>query len=154
MSSRRLVVALLVVTLAGSATAALAAPKKKPKKVERVAEGVYQTPAVAPYIGPASSGAISCEPQGSAPGCVSFPMQAGELYVDIALADQAGQAVYAKLFDSNFEELGEVCGASDQPIVVSGTAEVIVAIIEGPCADATPALATTGTITATFSNLP
>lgn len=92
-------------------------------------------------------------------GGAVFRAGCGEGRFEVTLADQTGlptRGVVAVDPDGptggapqNF--IAEVCGATDGAVDVAPGSEVTVYVLEGACADGTPAAATTGTATATLS---
>lgn len=148
---RTLVLALLVGLVAGALFAPEASAKKKKKRKERVVESQYQAPA----IGTTGTG-ICLNPTNS---CGRALPGAGEKFVKVEIADQTGTPVSFSLGqDSDPEalgtetDLGDFCGTTETFIALQDASEVIVfPWMLGPtCAS----VATTGTVTFTFSNLP
>ena len=90
---------------------------------------------------------------------VEFPMGVGEKYVSIEVFDQTGQPVRGGINvdgdgspETQETSLGTFCGKTEKPIkVVRGPITVFVG--SGTC-DGQPAVATYGTVKATFSNVP
>jgi coenzyme F420-reducing hydrogenase gamma subunit len=152
---KRFVVLLMIVGLvAGSVATAEAAKKKKIKKVERVVEGAYDAPSLIAVGTCAQTGAI---------GCVSMISAANEVYVSAEVTDQTGQPVYVSIQgDANGDNqddinYGTFCGATDAPIAIDAGVELHfwVGVTPDPgIAGCVPGAATTGTLKATFSNLP
>lgn len=152
---RKMIISALVLGLvAGSLSApAIAKKKKKPVKVERVAEATYDNPAVG--IG----GVVS---SGSAGGSMEFPLLPGEKYLSLDVTDGSGTAVYASLSQDtdpatpSWEIFAGICGKTDAPIEVAPDLPVRVTITAGPGRDVPTCagVATSGTVKATLSNLP
>jgi len=150
-----LILAVVLGLVAGSLAGPAVAKKKKKKttKVERVAEGTYDNPAVG--IG----GVVS---SGSAGGSIEFPLLPGETYLSLDVTDASGTAVYASLSQNtnpdtpSWEIFAGICGKTTEPIAVAPDLPVRVTITAGPgrevptCAG----VASSGTIKATISNLP
>lgn len=92
-------------------------------------------------------------------GAAVFRAGCGEDRLELAVTDQSGLPTRALVYDDPDGPSGDapqtfvadVCGATDGPVDVTPGAEVAVFVVEGPCADATPAAATTGTVTATLT---
>lgn len=92
-------------------------------------------------------------------GGAVFRASCGEGRFEVALADQTGLPVRALVGvdadgptgDAPQSFVAEVCGATGEPVNVMPGAEVTVFVLEGACSDGTPAAATTGTVTMTFS---
>lgn len=133
----------------------------EPSKAPREATGTYvlaagagaaDEPLVFGYFGYSESDAV---------GGAIFNAGCGEGRVDVTIADTSGlpaRGVIATDVDGpggpapqNF--IAEVCGATEAPVDVTPGSEVTVFVLEGPCSDATPAAATTGTVTATFTEV-
>ena len=77
---------------------------------------------------------------------------AWERFVSVKVEDQSGLRVH--FFVGPEDEPGrEFCGAMDKPLAFPPGAKVFVWIDPTPCADGTPAAATTGTIEVTHSNV-
>lgn len=127
--------------------------KRKPKKVERKAEGTYAAPAT--VVG-------NCT-QTDGIGCMTIPSGPKEQYVTGKVTDEHGQPVVISVEadldgDSTTEtDYGVFCGETEEPIKIDPGAEIIfwvgradVAALNG-CA---PGIGTQGTLEVTFSNLP
>lgn len=158
MRTSRILATLIVVVFALSATAgpvnAGKGKKKKKKRVERVEER--------DYVGWSGvRGAAEGECFGEPAGCVVFPIEKGEKFVSIEIADAAGEPVWASVYIYGYSAPGDshehVCGASDRPFRLGPGVEELVVIVTqtsggatNPCAGP----ATVGTVTATLSNLP
>ncbi len=143
------VVALVTGLLVGSIASAEAGKKKAPKKTTRVAEAAYIAPA-----------RFYWAPTGENIGGASFPTGAGESFVTIEIADDAGMDVSAAV-GQDPEGDGTVattpfCTSTEEPLPIQPGIEVTVFVYVGPCTDPAlgPAFSTQGTVTATFSNLP
>jgi hypothetical protein len=147
--------AALIVAVAGATVVALpASAGKKKKRVERTEE--------ATYVGATGVRGASDSPcAGDQVGCVIFPVNKGEKFVSIEIADAAGEPVWASVYVYGYSDgtdLHEhVCGSSEGALQIApGLAELYVVITQttggatNPCAGP----ATQGTVTATFSNLP
>lgn len=143
-----LAVTLLVGSLAGPAEA------KKPR-TERTAEASYDHPALGvPGV------AATCTPDGG--GCVIFTAHTHERYVSVQIEDSLGTAVYARVSvdgdgDRTFESRHAICGATKEALRIPPGANVLVWISAGPDPFQEPPCpggASSGIITATFSNQP
>ena len=152
---RLLVLALTIGLIAGGMTSADAAKKKKkPKRISRVVEGTYDLPPLVIAGTCSQSGAI---------GCVSFATGPKESFITKAsITDQHGQPVSVSISANTDGEIGDdvsygaFCGELTEPISFDPGVElhfwVGAAIDISPsCA---PGAATSGTVTATLSNLP
>ncbi len=116
----------------------------------RTASGEYNTLVVKPGEGlpPSASGRIS--------NGVTFETRKSERYVSVVIADKSGLPTRAVLSqdvddDGRADLELELCGATESPVAITKGIDVTVAAQEGPCADGTTAMATFGTVTATFT---
>ena len=87
---------------------------------------------------------------------VAFTPRKGERFIEVVIEDQLGmptRAVVGQDLDGDgVDDVSqEVCGASEAPIKFRRGIDIHVSAQEGPCADGTTAVATFGTITATFT---
>lgn len=145
-----LLLGLLAGALAAGPADAAKKKKKKPKRVERVVEVVYQAPAI-------GSGAGVClRPTNS---CGDIPIGLKEKFVKIEITDATGLPVFFGVGQDTDPDAvgtetshGEFCGSTgDDPIeVLPGYTLIVFPWAVGTC----PGVATTGTVTATLSNLP
>ncbi len=151
---RAIAVALTLGLLAGAMVApAEAGKKKKPKRVERQAQGTYAAPAT--LVG-------SCT-QTDGIGCMGIVSGPGENFVSAEVTDSLGQpvaiSVEADLDGNNTTEtdFGMFCGKTDKPIAIEPGVELIFWVGRADVIAATacaPGIATQGTLDVTFSNLP
>ena len=154
---RSLVLMMIIGMIFGSIATAEAGKKaRKPKKVERKVELDYQTPS------PGISGVVgACMAVLGVDGtaCIDVPIGGDEAFVSVSVTDSTGQPTNFDLAqDSNadnpgLEILASGCGETTEPIAVTPGLAVRVSVtaIGGPDC---PGVATTGSISATFSNLP
>lgn len=149
---RFLVLFLILGLVVGSVATAEAGKKKKPKKVEREAESVYDTPAIGhPDLIVGCSGST---------GCANFGIGPKERFISLEIVDSAGLPVYGSasqdLDGDNFGDEGfNFCGKTDEPMPIHPGVELNIFISAAggtspPCAGA----ATSGTVKAVISNLP
>ncbi|MDQ4023877.1 MAG: hypothetical protein M3217_00075 [Actinomycetota bacterium] len=127
---------------------------KKKKKVERTEERQY--------VGATGvRGAQDSPCAGEPVGCVVFPIQPGERFVSLEVADAAGDDVWASVYVYGYSDGTDahehVCGSSESPLALTQGLEELVVITTqttggatNPCAGP----ATQGTVTAVFSNVP
>ena len=127
---------------------------KKKKRVERTAQ--------ADYLGASGfRGAVEGSCDAPPIACVRIPVEPGEKFVSVEVTDASGQPVWASVYIYGYTDPAmtheHVCGASEIPFALgSGLEELVVVVTQttggatSPCTGA----ATTGTVTATFSNLP
>lgn len=154
--SRLVAVTVVAVLLAGAGyepAAGAKAPKKK-KRVERVEEAPY-----AGAVGPRGAADVPCvqEPV----GCVKFAIEPGEKFVHVAVADAAGMPVWASVYINGYSDGTDphehVCGEAEAPFPLApGVDELVVVVTQttGGATNPCTGPSTTGTVTATFSNLP
>lgn len=127
---------------------------KKKKKVERTEERAY--------VGATGvRGAQDSPCVGEPVGCVVFPIEPGERFVSIDVADASGDDVWASVYVYGYTDGTDthehVCGSSDGPLTLTAGLKELVVIttqttggVTNPC----PGPATQGAVTAVFSNLP
>jgi hypothetical protein len=122
------------------------AEAKRPRRISRTAEADYLLP-----------GYFHWAPTGDNIGGASFPTTAAERSVSISIKDDAGLGVSAAV-GQDLENDGTVettpfCTETDEPVAISPGIPVTVFVFVGPCTSPPgPALATQGTIEATFSS--
>lgn len=145
---------LTVSVVAATSSHADAGKKKKKKRIEHTEEATYATPALG--IGGVETICVQ-EPA----GCVSLPVEPTDRFVSLEISDQAGQPVYASVYVFGYTDGSDthehICGASNDPLFLTpGLEELVVVVatasntVTGTC----QGLATTGTVSGTFSNLP
>lgn len=149
-----LVLGLLLGALISPAEAGKKKKKKKEARVERVVEAPYQCPCgTSPGLGWII---------GDFGGAI-IPTGADDLFVKVDLKDQVGPTVHFSLSqgdvdgDGLSDSIGVFCGSTgEEPLSIKPGLELQVFIRSGVCPTPTDgvAVATGGTITATFSNLP
>lgn len=141
--------ALMAVTVEAPAEAGK--PKKK-KKVERTAEKTY--------VGATGVRGVQDSPCAGEPvGCVRFPIEPGEKFVSISVADASGDDVWASVYVYGYSDGTDVhehvCGAGDTPFAIGPGVEELVVVVTQTTGGATNPCAgpsTQGTVTAVFSN--
>jgi hypothetical protein len=141
---RRTTIALTaaLVAVAGLAGDGFARPRRY--KVERVEREGYV----------AARGSSGSEPEVTVDE-VTFESQGHERTVSVAIADRAGVPVAATVRqdadgDGTFEVDEQLCGATTEPVAITGGADVLVKVRPGPCDDGTPATMTSGSVEVTF----
>jgi hypothetical protein len=150
---RKAVVLMLITGLIASAFVATPAIAKKKRKVERKVEGTYANPAI---------GIPGVVGSGAAGGIYEFPTMSKEAFVSIDIADDGGQAVTATLSQdtdpstTTWEIFATICGKTEEPLPIAPgiTLRVSVYTMPGPDQPTCTGPASSGTINATFSNLP
>lgn len=153
---------LLMGAFAAPVEAAKKKKKKKPKRIERVVEFDYTCPCGVKVLGngPAFQlGSATGENIGG--GAVTFD-PTKEKFLKIESEDDSGMPIAIRIaMDTDPNDtsvnntVADVCGATEEPVEMPDVeAEFRVFVTSGTCADGTPAFATAGAITFTFSNLP
>lgn len=154
---RILVLTMILSLVFGSIATADAGKKKKrePKRVVRVVEVTYDGPA----IGVGAAGAGVC--LGALNSCGLVPIGDDDKFLEVEVTDTSGTTVQLSLGQDTDEgavgtevDLGAICGASTESIAIQAPG---VPITTFPWAIGGPdclGVATTGTITFRFSNLP
>src|SRR5688500_7805697 len=145
-----LIAAALVAGVIGQLPDASAGKKKK--RVERTA--------TADYVGfsgfrGAVEGACDQPPM----GCVKIPVEPGEKFVSVEVTDAAGEPVWASVYIFGYSEGAahdHVCSTSNTPLAMTGIDELVVVLTQttGGATEACAGPSTSGTVTATFSNVP
>lgn len=151
---KSIAVALSLGLLVGALVAPAEAGKRKPKKVTRKVEGSYDLPPLV-LVGTCSqTGAI---------GCVTFLTGPTEKFVTASVTDQHGQPVAVSISANtdgevgDDESYGDFCGETEEPIAVPPSTELhfwVGAATDIGLSGCVPGAATSGKVTATFSNLP
>ncbi|MGH2753700.1 MAG: hypothetical protein ACRDLB_04645 [Actinomycetota bacterium] len=147
----KIVAAAIVMAVALTPVTDAGAKKKKRKKpkppepIVRVDSFDYSAPAGVRAQG--NDGTLCVEGN----GCTTFMAAAGELYVTIDVSDETGTPtpILVTIGDAKTE----YCGTTGAPVPLDGATEVTVAVeaaIPGKC----QAVGTSGTVTATFTDLP
>ena len=140
---------LIAATVAALALAAGPAAMGKPKRAERVSEKSYTPPAAVANF------SIGLWINGQQYGGASFVTGPGDRYVRIEIVDDSGQPTWGTVYQGDRGTSHEFCDSTEQPIRIKEGRQVHVQLYQGPCLDTmTPAIATTGIVRATFSNLP
>ena len=163
---RSLIMFMILGLVLGSVATAEAGKKKKksaaPVRVEKVVEAPYTGGNIGVATPAASGGACFVDP--TMPfSCISIiPPGVEYTYVKIEVKDATGLTAggFVSQNDNDGDGLadgyGEFCGAHAEPIALeTAGAPLGVSLYPGMCADASsPSVVTTGTIIATFSNMP
>ena len=147
----------IVALVAVSMLAVVAGPGSagaKTKRVERIDEIAYSEPTVGVAF-PAYN-MVTCDS-----GCPVFDVYRGDRYVSLEVTDAVSPDAAIAVFpwdgatgEPRYTE-HHYCTSTDKPLrLPRWTAMVWVEVLIGPCSDGTPATATHGLVTATFSNLP
>jgi hypothetical protein len=87
------------------------------------------------------------------PGCVAFETTPKDRWMTVEIEDATGGAVFAlasQEIDTSYYE--NICSKS-KTFKIGGGLPVYVWVLTGVCEDNTPSTVTTGTVTATFSNM-
>lgn len=152
-------VAIATCNWAGSATARVEfqlVPGAASRPVERKRSAVtridYRAPAAA------TEQAYGLCHVGLRVGCVASPPPSWARYVTVAVDDATSPAVAAQLYEyygSTYYPQRSFCTSLDRPVALTPRADWVgVHLLTGPCADGTPAQATSGTATFTWSTHP
>lgn len=147
-----LVVIAVAALLAGALAPAAGAGKPKRKKIERTAQLTY--------LGATGVRGVQDSPCArDAVGCVVFPIEKGERYVSLDIADASGGNVWASVYIYGYSDGTDthdhICGKSDSPLAIaSGVEELVVVITQttGGATNPCDGAATHGEVTAVFSN--
>ncbi|HVF53523.1 MAG TPA: hypothetical protein VNC78_07920 [Actinomycetota bacterium] len=149
-----LVAAAAAACLVISSTAGAGAAPPKKKRVERVETRDYVGGS---GLRGAYEGTCDAEPV----GCVIFTLEKNDRYVDIDIADAAGMPVWASVYIYGYTDGHDihehVCGSSETPLAIGDGVDRLVVTATQTTAGATNPCqgpATTGSVTATFSNVP
>lgn len=130
------------------------AGKNKKKKVERTEQRTY--------VGATGFRGVQDSPCAGEPvGCLVFPVEPGERYVSIDVADASGGSVWASVYVYGYSDGTDthehVCGKTDSPLsIASGVEELVVVVTQttGGATNPCDGPATQGSVTAVFSNRP
>ena len=151
-----LMVGLVVGSLAMPAEAGKKKKKKKVVRVERTVEAVYQAPAIG---SPATGGACP----NATNSCAEIATGPEDKFVKVTVTDATGTPVAFSLAQDTDEatlgsevDMGVFCGTTgDTPVAVQAPGVSLLSFVwlfgEVTCPGG---VATTGTVSATFSNLP
>ena len=155
-----LALGLLVGALVGTADAAKKKKKAAPVRVEEVVELEYTGgDAGVTTPGPSASGCLNGADVFACKQLV--PTLPGMIYIKIEVKDASGQKVGGFISqqdadgDTFGDGFGNFCGAHPEPIPLElESAPVDLSMTAGTCADGSPSIVTSGTVIATFSNMP
>ena len=147
---KRTVMVAMALCLAASFLAGAAeAGKKKPKRVERVAEARYENPSP----GSSQTGGVGLN-------IPAFPTAPTEVFVSVEVHDDVNPMAGVRVRwdtdgDSTSDGAFYVCGATEEPIAIPGGVTLDVFPYIGGDQVACPGgIPTSGTVKMTFSNLP
>ena len=145
---KKTLLTMLALTTAASMLAIPAEAKKKPKKVVRVVEARYDQPA----IGSGTTGGVGL-------GIPQIPTGLKEVFVSIEVADDVNPMAGVRVRwdvdgDGTSDEAFFVCGKTEEPVPIPGGVTLDIFPYIGGDASCPGSSATTGTVTATLSNLP
>ena len=153
---KKSVVFLLILGLVASFAGVPAQAKKKPKRVERTAQGTYAAPAT--IVG-------NCT-QTDGIGCMTIASGGSESYLTAKVTDDTGQPVFVTVQadldgDATSETFyGSFCGETTEPIQFDPGAALIfwvgpaTRIPDRAASGCVPGQGTQGTLDVTFSNMP
>ena len=141
--------------LAASIYSAPVEAKRRPKKVKKITREAtvhYDTP------GLGVAGLLVWTPNCGVPnnGCAYFQSSTREAYVDIEIIDDSGKDATGAIIVDGGEDI-VFCGSTPEPVAIEPGSRVHVTVHVGP-GHGGPAdcigVATSGTVKATFSNIP
>lgn len=142
----------LAVTLVSVVPAASRAGEKASHAGSRSEVQAYQEPALGFAV--PEYGFVTCDT-----GCIVFDVLKSERYVSVEAQDSVAPDVAIAVYPWDGDvatpryQTYEYCTATDHPLRLPRWANhVWVEVLLGPCTDGTPATATRGTVTATFSH--
>lgn len=152
--------ALIGVMVLGSAIGAEAATKKKPAKhkapvkVTRTVKLSYTGGCTADIVAVGASERGTCSSFGA--GGWNLPLKATEKYVTVTVTDASGRAVPGAFWETGgtggTSKTVPFCGAMKDYVAPTGTATLALDAVG--VVTSCPGLATQGTVTVVFSNLP
>lgn len=129
------------------------APASAGKRKQRVVKGTYDNPAIGipGVVGTSSAG-----------GAVEFGVGSKESFIDVKITDDGAQPVTATMSQDTdpstpqWEIFATICGETEEPLAIEPGVAVRVSVytMPGPEQPTCTGPATSGTIKATFSNLP
>lgn len=120
------------------------------QRVERRAEAAYTGPAAGAEV--EGRGAYVCAAGNPSIGCVSFASEPGEAFVSVEIADLDGMPVAATISQPGRDDAVKICGRTPEPIPIASGVEVFIRV--DAVAAACRGVATSGVVTAVFSNVP
>lgn len=162
---KRSIVVLLILGLVASFAVAPAQAKKKKKKKNARVERVVEVPYTFGGLGvatPVRTGGVCFTDETMPFGCKTVPVQAGERFVKIEVKDSSGTTVPGFISqgdvdgDGISDGYGQFCGAHAKAVALNDESTPVgISMYPGTCSDVSGGgIPTTGTIVATFSNLP
>lgn len=125
----------------------------KRKKKTRKVEAAYATSAL-------GMGGVEHVCPAEPFGCVFIPLKPGDKYVSLDIVDSSGSDVYASVYvygyTDGMDTHEHVCTKTDQPLAVaSGIESLAVVVVHATSVTANcEGMVTSGTVKATFSNIP
>jgi hypothetical protein len=159
---RFIVFAAILGLLVGSVTIAEAKKRKPVKRVQEVVEIAYQGGNAGVATPAATGGFCLVDPTQPFSCKIATPTTPGMKFLKIEVVDASGQKAggFISQQDADGDGLqdgyGQFCGGHAEPVALElASAPVGVSLYAGICSDGSgPSIVTTGTIVATFSNLP
>ncbi len=128
----------------------------RPKRKQRHVNASYTTPAA--VVEAAGGGAYACTTKrqnGQANiGCIDIPVKSGEFFVALEISDSAGLPAPAWVVQEDTDYGAPVCGATKEPIPIAAGLPITIWIYPYMADPLCPGVSTTGTVKATFSNVP
>lgn len=156
---RAAVMCVLVGLVAGALVAPAGAANSKPKRVTRSAEATYDLPYL---ISPSLAGGGCFHAGGIGNPCPVFMLEKGEQWVTMEVHDASGTPAAFKIWQkkdpndlSSSTMGGPFCGTTgNEPVRLAPGVEVGVSVFAFGDVICPGGFATTGTVTAVFSNVP
>lgn len=136
----------LIVAVVGAAL--LSTPALATRRApQRIVDAPYRTPVIGASIGGQNQAYFfDCLTQ---LGCTIIPLKRGDRYAQLEIKDATGQAVMGSVYTMpGSHHFGYFCGATDDPINLSGASEILVHVLSGACPSGAPSIATTGIVQA------
>lgn len=142
---------LMATVLALSTTSVVNASKREhAKRKERTLKAAYVSPALAVALTGEFSGACA---HGEGVGCVRFESRVDEKFAVVKIEDLLGLPVHGFITTADGQTiLADFCGETAKGVLLTDLS-FQVWVLEGPCSDGTPAIATKGRVIATLSNV-
>ncbi|MGH2806753.1 MAG: hypothetical protein ACRDKT_05700 [Actinomycetota bacterium] len=127
------------------------------KRHERRFEDTYASPAQIVEV-PDVGGSYVCSSGGSGPtrnlGCVEIPIKPTERFLELEIVDASGLPAPAWVAQEGTHAGGPVCGSTDKPMRIAPGVAILLWMYPYMASPLCPGISTTGTVTATLSDLP
>jgi hypothetical protein len=137
---------LIVASIAGTGAARVA-------PATRTVEAKYVTPAAGASAHPAQDTKAYYFDCLRGVGCALIELEPKDRFAQLDIVDTAGQPVYGIVYRvPGFEQIGEICGSTEEPWPTGGATELLVHVVSGTCRDGGTSVATTGVVRATVTS--